>query len=114
MTKIAGSGSISQKHGSEDPDPDPPQNVMDPEHWSELSWLVVILRKQPLSYIGNLPGNSRLCTCEIESLHIIPIIYAVLRIRIHMFLGLPDPDPPVRGMDPALDPDPDPSIIMQK
>ncbi len=46
---------------------------------------------------------------------------AVLRIsihRIHVFLGLPDPDPLVRGMDPdpdpALDPDPDPSIIMQK
>ncbi len=38
--------------------------------------------------------------------------YAVLRIRIHMFLGLPDPDPLVRGMDP--DPAPDPSIIMQK
>jgi hypothetical protein len=36
------------------------------------------------------------------------------RIRIHMFLGLLDPDldPLVRGMDP--DPDPDPSIIMQK
>jgi hypothetical protein len=37
----------------------------------------------------------------------------VLRIRIHsihMFLGLPDPDPLVRGIDP----DPDPSIIMQK
>jgi hypothetical protein len=31
---------------------------------------------------------------------------SVLRIRIHMFLGLPDPDPLVRGMDP----DPDPSI----
>jgi hypothetical protein len=30
MTKIAGSGSISQRHGS--PDPDPPQNVMDPQH----------------------------------------------------------------------------------
>ncbi len=32
MTKIAGSGSISQKHGSADPDPDPdlPQNVIDP------------------------------------------------------------------------------------
>ncbi len=28
MTKIAGSGSISQKHGSADPDPF--QNVMDP------------------------------------------------------------------------------------
>jgi hypothetical protein len=30
MTKKAGSGSISQWHGSADPDP--PQNVMDPEH----------------------------------------------------------------------------------
>jgi hypothetical protein len=40
MTKIAGSGSesgsISQKHGSEDPDPDPPQNVMDREHWLRI------------------------------------------------------------------------------
>ncbi len=34
---------------------------------------------------------------------------AVFRIRIHIFLGLPDPDPLVRGMDP----DPDP-IIKQK
>jgi hypothetical protein len=39
-----------------------------------------------------------------------------------MFLGLPDPDPLVRDMDPdldpdldpATDPDPDPSIIKQK
>jgi hypothetical protein len=33
-----------------------------------------------------------------------------------MFLGLPDPDPLVRGMDQDPDPalDPDPSIIMQK
>jgi hypothetical protein len=47
----------------------------------------------------------------------IPYSEPVLRIRIripirihqtHMFLGLPDPDPLVRGMDP------DPSIIMQK
>jgi hypothetical protein len=29
MTKIAGSGSISQRHGS--PDPDPYQNVTDPQ-----------------------------------------------------------------------------------
>jgi hypothetical protein len=41
----------------------------------------------------------------------------VLRIRIHrihMFLGLldPDPDPSVRGMNPA--PDPDPSFTKQK
>jgi hypothetical protein len=37
MTKIAGSGVAlgfsSQRHGSVDPDPDSPQNVMDPEHW---------------------------------------------------------------------------------
>jgi hypothetical protein len=37
MTKIEGSGSyfgsrsISQRHGSADPDPH--QNVMDPQHW---------------------------------------------------------------------------------
>ncbi len=28
--------------------------------------------------------------------------------------GPPDPDPLVRGMDPDLDPAPDPSIIKQK
>ena len=40
MTKIAGSGTESgsgfisqtQRHGSADPDPYPPQNVMDPQH----------------------------------------------------------------------------------
>jgi len=31
-----------------------------------------------------------------------------------MFLGLPDPDPLVRGMDPDPAPDSDPSTIMQK
>ncbi len=35
-------------------------------------------------------------------------------LRIHMFLGLLDPDPLVRGMDPDPNPDPDPSIIKQK
>jgi hypothetical protein len=45
----------------------------------------------------------------------------VLRIRIHrihMFLGLQDPDPLVSGVDPdpppAPHPDPYPSIIKQK
>jgi hypothetical protein len=40
-----------------------------------------------------------------------PVLRIRIRIqihRIHMFLGLPDADPLVRGMDP------DPSIIMQK
>ncbi len=51
----------------------------------------------------------------------LPSRIPVLRIRIHrihVFLGLldPDPDPLVTGMDPDPDPalDPDPSIIMQK
>jgi hypothetical protein len=37
MTKIAGSGSgsISQRHGSADPNPDLHQNVMDQEHWKK-------------------------------------------------------------------------------
>jgi hypothetical protein len=41
MTKIAGSGSISQRHGSADPDLDPPQNVMDPQHWPTGSIFVI-------------------------------------------------------------------------
>ncbi len=46
----------------------------------------------------------------------VTVVQAVLRIRIHrihMFLGLPDPDPLVRGMDPDPALDPDPSIIVQ-
>jgi hypothetical protein len=35
MTKIAGSGSISERRGSAEPDPDPHQNVMDPQHCPE-------------------------------------------------------------------------------
>jgi hypothetical protein len=43
------------------------------------------------------------------------VLVAVFRIhRIHMFLGLPDPDPLVRGMEPDPDPAPDLSIIKQK
>ncbi len=37
VTKIAGSGSISQRHGSADPDPH--QHVKDPQHWSWCSIL---------------------------------------------------------------------------
>ncbi len=33
MKKIEGSGSICQRHRSADPDPDPHQNVIDPQHW---------------------------------------------------------------------------------
>ncbi len=51
----------------------------------------------------------------IEQPHLPLLAVFLIRIhRIHMFLGLPDPDPLVRGMDPDPAPDPDPSIIMQK
>ncbi len=35
MAKLEGSGSISQRRGSADPDLDPHQNVMEPKHWNE-------------------------------------------------------------------------------
>jgi hypothetical protein len=39
---------------------------------------------------------------------------AVLRIRIHVFLGIPNRDAKVRGIDPDPDPalDPDPSYYI--
>ncbi len=43
MSKIGGSGSISQRHGSADPDPDPHQNVMDPQHWS----CIILVQSDP-------------------------------------------------------------------
>ncbi len=45
------------------------------------------------------------------------VISTVLRIRIHrihMFLGLPDPDPLVGGMDPEPAQDPDPDLEGQR
>jgi hypothetical protein len=48
MTKIAGSGSgsISQRHGSADPDPDQHQNVMDPQHCCTVTgrWVAKLAR----------------------------------------------------------------------
>jgi hypothetical protein len=43
MAKIAGSGSISQRHGSADTDPDPHQNVMDPQHCFNQNIPVIFL-----------------------------------------------------------------------
>ncbi len=75
MTKIAGSGSISRRHVSADPDPDPHQNVMDPEHWLHemVSWALELKfpeRELPASSIFQLtrplsppPPPSRFCVC---------------------------------------------------
>ncbi len=43
MTKIAGSGSISQRQGSADLDPDPHQNVMDPQQWLLKKFIIIQL-----------------------------------------------------------------------
>ena len=60
--KIEGSGSISQRHGSADPDPH--QNVMDPQHWFLLCLLgrddtltvkFLSLSCNPMSVVGELP-----------------------------------------------------------
>ncbi len=42
MKKTAGSGSISQTHGSADPDPR--HNVMDPEHCTESALVLFAVR----------------------------------------------------------------------
>ncbi len=67
MKKIAGSktGSISQRHGSADPDPDPPQSVLDPQHvilpilWkaSIIPRILSIIREFP-KYAAQLSQNS--------------------------------------------------------
>jgi hypothetical protein len=50
MTKMAGSGSahgsgsISQRVGSVDPDPDPYQNAMNPQHWDEVLHMISVVR----------------------------------------------------------------------
>jgi hypothetical protein len=40
MTEIVGSGSISQRHGFADPDP--PQNVIDPQHCKKLIFVGIL------------------------------------------------------------------------
>jgi hypothetical protein len=37
-----GSGSISQRYGSGDPDPDPHQNVTDPQHWCLYIYSIIL------------------------------------------------------------------------
>ncbi len=41
-------GSISQRHGSADPDPDPHQNVMDPQHWFKLLNFFLLVQRTTL------------------------------------------------------------------
>jgi hypothetical protein len=50
----SGSGSISQRHGSADPDPN--QNVMDPQHCHQESKLAA-------EFVFNNPNISGTCGC---------------------------------------------------
>jgi hypothetical protein len=71
----------------------------------EISTLDVRQPLIPLEEFYNEPLN--------ETVGMLLSVFRIrIGIRIHMFLGLMDPDldPLVRGMDP----DPDPSIIKQK
>ena len=45
----SGSGSISQRHGSADPDPH--QNVMDPEHWTFLPFSVPDIKARTQAFL---------------------------------------------------------------
>ncbi len=66
----------------------------------------------PQHALGQGSEGSQSCSGGISSSHWPSLCsHQWIRIhRIHVFLGLQDPDSLVRGMDP----DPDPSIIMQK
>jgi hypothetical protein len=59
MTKIEGSGtrSIKQRNGSADPDPDPHQNVMGPQHWYVGTTTCIPLENK-LQLLGQVSHNS--------------------------------------------------------
>ncbi len=61
-------------------------------------------------YLYNWPTNEEV---KIAYFRLVNPLKPVLRNRIRMFLGLPDPDPLIWGTDSYLTPDPDPFIIMQ-
>ena len=67
MTKIAGSGFISQRHGS--PDPDPPQNVMDPQHCSKVSGVTTAKKEEFEEVIMRIPESEEVVTVTTTAVH---------------------------------------------
>ncbi len=58
MTKLAGSESISQRHGSADPDPH--QNIMDPQHClqeKQAGFLVNAIKWNFTKFVVNKEGQ---------------------------------------------------------
>jgi hypothetical protein len=109
----SGSGSISQRYGSADPDPHHNVWMKQIFSWSQIQHFSC--RTQVLVW-GTV-------TKSVSKAQYMILQYMILRTTVesrvpdpnpdldppdsHVF-GLPDPDPLVRGMDP----DPDPSIIL--
>ncbi len=90
----------------------PPTSIKNRQNKEGTGWF-----SYNLSSIMGSPHSPSIRTGCSEGSLAFDLLKVVLRIRnririhrIHMFLGLPDPDPLGRVMDP----DPDPSIIMQK
>ncbi len=84
MTKIAGSasgsefGSISQRHGSADPDPN--KNVMDPEHWKRNYFCKYVFRRLSLLLCQGL-------VCSDTLLIHIPFTHTVDEIELRRFIS---------------------------
>ncbi len=82
MTKIAGSGSICQRHGYAYPDTDPNQNVMDPQHWFVRYVMAngsskILQQQQFFCSVPISEGSSSAAETE----HIPPVEYACENIK---------------------------------
>jgi hypothetical protein len=66
LRKIAGSGSISLRHGSKDPDldPDPHQNVMDPKHWMSSAYSFQVMLLFQISFLSFVKGLQKICKMD--------------------------------------------------
>jgi hypothetical protein len=84
--------------------------------YEELTWMTpgsasVLMSPRSVSSLAIFFRTRRIIFPDLEIRIINAILQAVLGIRIRMFLGLPDPDQLVRGMDPDLVMDPDPFLF---
>ncbi len=74
MPKIAGSGSINQRHGSADPDPDPDphQNVMDPQHWFKEWGTVFVLKVGFKGWARRQEPSEGIVHCKDDPIYLFP------------------------------------------
>ncbi len=81
-------------------------------------WLQGSARHEEKRKLKGRGGGEAACSVERSPVFRIRIRIRIRIQRIHVFWSPLDPDPQVRGMapdpDPALNLDPDPSVIMQK